>query len=194
MNLTKVAQHVVEQRYLDEDETFDDRIGSVAEAAASVENDSNKWARKFYNEIDNQRFIPSSPIMMSCGKDKPFASACNTVPIGDSMYEIMQAATQQALILKYGGGCGFNFGTLRSRGTSIADTGGTASGPCSFMDIYAAVSRTVEQGGRRRGANMGILPVDHPDVIEFINLKVEKPHESYLEEFNLSVGIYDSFM
>lgn len=190
MELTKLAKSIMKKRYLHDGETIDDLPKRVGQAVAEVEQDTPKWREIFIEAIDDLMFIPSSPILMSFGGQKPYGAACNVLPIGDSMRGIMKSAKDQAMILKFGGGTGMSFGRLRSKGIPIGDTGGKASGPCSFIDIFASVSRTVEQGGRRRGANMGVLPVHHPDIEEFIGLK----KDGGLEEFNLSVGITDEFM
>jgi ribonucleoside-diphosphate reductase alpha chain len=181
----------MKERYLQDGETVDERIDAIAKAAASVEtSDTKYWEDRFKEAIHNRWFLPSSPILMSLGRKKPYACACNVLPINDCMEGIMKALTEQAMVLKYGGGTGFSFGRLRSGGVSVQGTGGSASGPCSFIKMFDMVSKSVEQGGRRRGANIGILPVHHPDINKFIELK----RDGSLTEFNLSVGITDEFM
>lgn len=201
---TEQALKVLNERYLVKDkdlkpiETPEDMLWRVSWDVASAEarwgasrKEVMKSAKEFYNLMASRRFLPNSPTLMNAGTGNGLQySACFVLPVEDSMEGIFDALKFQAIIHKTGGGTGFSFTRLRPSGSLVKTSSGTASGPISFMRIFDAATNEVKQGGKRRGANMGILRVDHPDVMEFIHCK----EEGGITNFNISVALTDAFM
>lgn len=186
-----MALTILKERYFHEGEDIPMMFRRVAKYVA---NGDKKLEDKYFEVMINRDFLPNSPTLMNAGREGKSAqlSACYVLPIEDSMDGIFTSLKNQALIHKYGGGTGFNFSTLRPKGATVQTTKGLASGPVSFMELFDAATEKVMQGGMRRGANMGILDVDHPDILEFIQAKVGD--DSKLRNFNISVGMTDEFM
>jgi len=198
------AIKVLEERYLSKDkegktiETPDEMCWRVSWEIASAEvlwksgkKEVEKLARKFYKMLVSKNFLPNSPTLMNAGTDGRLQySGCYVLPVEDSLEGIFDSIKYQALIHQSGGGTGFSFNRLRPRGSMVGSSNGVASGPVSFMRIFDAATNEVKQGGRRRGANMGIVRVDHPDILEFIECK----DGGEITNFNISVAITDKFM
>ncbi len=198
------AEFVLQKRYYVKDENGSpkedatDMFWRVASNIAIAEDkyptstyNSLELAEKFYDLMTNFYFLPNSPTLMNAGSSIGQLSACFVLPVGDSIEEIFDAVKYAAMIHKSGGGTGFSFSQIRPKDSRVGTTGGVASGPLSFLRIFNTATEQIKQGGTRRGANMGILKIDHPDILEFIRAKEQ---EGEFNNFNLSVGITESFM
>jgi ribonucleoside-diphosphate reductase alpha chain len=196
--LTKNAMEILNDRYLLRNnkgiivETADQLFARVAKFVASADTGQTlNFEKKFLKVMQDLDFLPNSPTLMNAGTPNGQLSACFVLPVDDSLENIFTTLKNAALIHQSGGGTGFNFSRLRPKNDMITSSGGTSSGPVAFIKIFDAATEYVKQGGKRRGANMGILNIDHPDIGEFITSKSDK---NKLQNFNISVGITDDFM
>ncbi len=203
--LTENARTVLRRRYLLRDET-----GAVVESPRQLfwrvarhvagaelsfrggtEEVAGRWAERFYRLMASRRFLPNSPTLHNAGTANPMCSACFVLPIEDSIDGIYSTLHAAALVHKSGGGTGFDFSSLRPTGDRIGHTGGTTDGPVAFLKAYSQATSAIRQGAFRRGANMGILRCDHPDILDFVSVKQDLGE---LENFNLSVAVTDEFL
>ncbi|MDA3916999.1 MAG: vitamin B12-dependent ribonucleotide reductase [Deltaproteobacteria bacterium] len=201
--ISKNSRTVLERRYLKKDksgqicESPEDMFQRVAAHIAQAEKNYDKKADikaiedQFYRLMTEFKFLPNSPTLMNAGRELGQLAACFVLPVEDSINDIFEAVKNAATIHKSGGGTGFSFSRLRPENSRVGSTGGVASGPVSFMKIFNTATEQVKQGGTRRGANMAVLRVDHPDIISFIKCKNNKRE---LNNFNISVGVTDKFM
>lgn len=194
MQLTENAKTVLEKRYFKRNENgelIEDWHQLIDRVASNISDHDEQKRTRYYNLLDSGYFLPNSPTLMNAGNDLQQLSACFVLPLEDSMESIFETVKNAALIHKSGGGTGFSFSKLRPANARVRSTNGVSSGPISFLKVFNAATDAVKQGGTRRGANMAILSVDHPQIMEFITCKKDT---SEFTNFNISIGITDSFM
>jgi ribonucleoside-diphosphate reductase alpha chain len=203
LKLSLAAATVLRERYLLRDEqgrpveSTGEMMDRAARCVAAAEDQyrpgsSTHWAERFSSLMRNLEFLPNSPTLMNAGTDLGLLSGCFVLPVEDSLRSIFTTLGQAAEIQRAGGGTGYAFSHVRPAGDRVASTGGTASGPMSFLRLYDTAARVVSMGGRRRGACMAVLDGSHPDICDFVSTKAKSPGE--LAQFNLSVGVTDAFM
>jgi ribonucleoside-diphosphate reductase alpha chain len=202
LQLTENARLVLEARYLRRGdhreivESPEELFARVASGVARAElvfgggADAALWEEKFHELLTTLDFLPNSPTLMNAGTAIGQLSACFVLPVEDEMEGIFETLKQMALVQSTGGGTGFSFSKLRPRSDLVRSTGGEASGPVSFMRIFDCATENIKQGGRRRGANLGVLHVDHPDILDFVRAKLDG---TSFRNFNISVGVTDRF-
>jgi ribonucleoside-diphosphate reductase alpha chain len=194
MKLTDNALTVLEKRYFRKDKngkSVEDWKKMITRVAVNISNGNKEKEKTYYDLLNSGNFLPNSPTLMNAGHDLQQLSACFVLPLEDSMESIFESIKNAALIHKSGGGTGFSFSRLREADARVRSTNGVSSGPISFLKVFNSATDAVKQGGTRRGANMAILAIDHPQILEFITCK-ENTQE--LTNFNLSVGITEKFM
>ena len=203
LKLSLAAVTVLRERYLLRDEhdrpveSTGEMMDRVATFVAAAEDgyrrgSASRWAEQFSTLLRSLQFLPNSPTLMNAGTDLGLLAGCFVLPVEDSIHSIFTTLVQAAEIQRAGGGTGYTFTRLRPAGDRVGSTGGTASGPVSFLRLYDTAAAVVSMGGRRRGACMAVLDSSHPDIYEFVTAKADAPHE--LTHFNFSVGVRDTFL